>query len=81
VETENPSACATVNCNWCKKEIALIFLNFSVIERGCVTQLLINPIMRNGTRLISDKHVTICNHGMRSEFGMYIKVKWEDTNK
>jgi hypothetical protein len=22
VETENPSACATANCNWCKRVIA-----------------------------------------------------------
>jgi hypothetical protein len=32
VETEYPSACATVNCNWCKGEIALCYLYVSVIK-------------------------------------------------
>jgi hypothetical protein len=45
VETENPSACATVNCNWCKGEIALCYLYVGVIKSECVTQLLINPII------------------------------------
>jgi hypothetical protein len=55
VETENPSACATVNCNWCEGEIALCYL----CKCNYVTQLLINPIIRTRTRLISDLHVTI----------------------
>jgi hypothetical protein len=45
VETENSNACATVNCNWCKREIALYCLCVSVIKRECVIQLLINPIV------------------------------------
>jgi hypothetical protein len=31
VETENPSACATVNCNWCKEDVELYSLYLSVI--------------------------------------------------
>jgi hypothetical protein len=31
VETENPSACAAVNFNWCKQDIALYGLCISVI--------------------------------------------------
>jgi hypothetical protein len=37
VERENPSACATVNFNWCKQEIALYRLCVSVIMSECVT--------------------------------------------
>jgi hypothetical protein len=58
VETENPIACATVNCDWCKTEIELYCLCVSVSVSGCVTQLLIYPIILNRTRLISDQHVT-----------------------
>jgi hypothetical protein len=59
METGNPSAFAVVNCNWCTSAIALYDLNFSVIKSECVTQLLINPIIRTRTRLISDVQVTI----------------------
>jgi hypothetical protein len=37
VEEENPSACATVNFNWCKWETALYCLCLSVITTDCVT--------------------------------------------
>jgi hypothetical protein len=37
VETENPSAFATVDCNWCKREIVLYCLYVSVIMSECVT--------------------------------------------
>jgi hypothetical protein len=36
VETENPSACATVNCNWCKREITLYSQYLSIIMSECV---------------------------------------------
>jgi hypothetical protein len=35
VETENPSACATVNWKVCKSAIVLYCLYLSVIKRGC----------------------------------------------
>jgi hypothetical protein len=53
VETENPSACTTVNCKWCKWAIMLYCLYVSVFKCACVTQLLINPIFRTRTSLIS----------------------------
>jgi hypothetical protein len=59
VETGSPTACATLNSNWCKGEIALCYLYVSVNKSGCVTQLLINPVIRTRTRLISGVHVTI----------------------
>jgi hypothetical protein len=31
VERENPSACVTVNCNWCKRDVAVYGLCVSVI--------------------------------------------------
>jgi hypothetical protein len=37
VESENPRACATVNCNWYKRDIALYCLCASVITTECVT--------------------------------------------
>jgi hypothetical protein len=37
VESENPSACATVNCNWCGRDKALYCLYLSVIMSECVT--------------------------------------------
>jgi hypothetical protein len=49
VETENPSACATVKCKVFKSAIALYglyCLYVSVIKRACVTKLLINSIIR-----------------------------------
>jgi hypothetical protein len=39
VETENPSACATVNCKLCKSVIGCI-------KREIVTEVPINPITR-----------------------------------
>jgi hypothetical protein len=54
VKTKIPSACATVNCNRCKGEIALYGLYLSVNTSECVTQLLISR-----TRLISGVHVKI----------------------
>jgi hypothetical protein len=53
-ETGNPSACATVNWKVCKWAIALYCLRVSVIQGGCVSQLLINPIIRIKTRLINE---------------------------
>jgi hypothetical protein len=50
VKTGNPSACATVNWKVCKSAIALYCLYFSVIKRECVTEVLINPIIRTRTR-------------------------------
>jgi hypothetical protein len=41
VKTENPSVCATV--------ITLYYLYLSVIKRVCVTEVLINPIIRTRT--------------------------------
>jgi hypothetical protein len=37
VETENPSACATVDCKVCKREITPYRLCVSVIMSECVT--------------------------------------------
>jgi hypothetical protein len=50
VETKNPSACATVNCQVWKSAIALYCLYLIVIKRECVTKVLINPIIRTRTR-------------------------------
>jgi hypothetical protein len=36
METENPSACATVSCNWCNREIALCYFGISVIKSKCI---------------------------------------------
>jgi hypothetical protein len=46
VETENPSACAMVECKMCKSVIALYL---SVIKRESVIEVLINPIIRTIT--------------------------------
>jgi hypothetical protein len=54
VETENSSACAVVNWKVCKSAIVLYCFYLSVIKRECVTNVLINPIIRT-TKL----HVTI----------------------
>jgi hypothetical protein len=59
VERQNPSACATVNCNWRKRDIALYGLCISVIYEWVGNQLIINPIIRTRTRPISGVHVTI----------------------
>jgi hypothetical protein len=50
VETKNPSACATVECKVCKSAIALYCLYLNVIKSECVTEELINPIIRTRTR-------------------------------
>jgi hypothetical protein len=50
IESENPSACATVNWKVCKSAIALYCLYLNVIKRECVTEVLINPNIRNRTR-------------------------------
>jgi hypothetical protein len=50
VKTENPSACATVNWKMCKSTIPLYSLYLRVIKRECVTNVLINPIIRTRTR-------------------------------
>jgi hypothetical protein len=49
VETENPNACATVNSKVFKSAIALYCLYLSVIKRECVTEVLINSIIRSRT--------------------------------
>jgi hypothetical protein len=59
VEKEDLSACPTVNCSWRKTVITLYDLYVSIITSECVTQLIINPIIRTRTRLISGIHVTI----------------------
>jgi hypothetical protein len=46
-DNPNPSPFATVNWKLCKSEIALCL---SVILRGLVTKLLINPTIRTRTR-------------------------------
>jgi hypothetical protein len=53
VERDNPSACATVNWKKCISAIALYCLCVSVTKSESVTQLIINPIIRTRTRLIS----------------------------
>jgi hypothetical protein len=53
VKTKNPSARATVCWKVCKSEIARCCLYVHVITCACITQLLINPIIRTRTRLIS----------------------------
>jgi hypothetical protein len=58
VERETPSACATLNGKVCKLAIVLYGLCVSVIKSECVTQLLINPIVRTRTRLISGVYHT-----------------------
>jgi hypothetical protein len=63
VERDNPSACATVHCKLCIWERVLYCLCVSVITSNRLTQLVINPIIRTTTRLISDIHVTF---GVRS---------------
>jgi hypothetical protein len=52
VERESPSTCATVNWEVCKSEIAPYGLYLNVIKSQCVTQVLINPIIRTRTHRI-----------------------------
>jgi hypothetical protein len=62
VVTENPNACATVNCNLCNSAIALYCLYLSVIQRESVSEVLINPIIRDRPRQFVTRtslHVTI----------------------
>jgi hypothetical protein len=47
METENLSACATVNCKLCKYSDSAVLI---VIKRECVTEVLINSIIRTRTR-------------------------------
>jgi hypothetical protein len=65
VWTENPSKCATVDCKVCKREITLYCHCISVIYKWERNQLLINPIIRTRTRLISGVHVTILSTHLR----------------
>jgi hypothetical protein len=53
VETGNPSACETVKCKVCKSAIAGYCLYVCGIRCECVNQMLINPIIRTRTSLIS----------------------------
>jgi hypothetical protein len=50
---EKTNVCVTVNYNVCKSARALCDLYVSVIKSACVSQLLINAIIRTRTRLIS----------------------------
>jgi hypothetical protein len=59
VEQENPSACATADCKVSEREIELYCHCISVIYERVCNQLLINPIIRTRTRLISGIHATI----------------------
>jgi hypothetical protein len=59
VEQENPGVCATVNFNWCKWETELYYLCISVIYEWVRNHLIINPIIRTRTRLISGVHITV----------------------
>jgi hypothetical protein len=68
VETENSSACATVNWKVCVSAIAMYCLCVSVNKSECVTQLLINPIIRTRNRLISDVYHPI-RHNLVSGSG------------
>jgi hypothetical protein len=52
--TENPTTCAMVGCKVSEQEIKLYGLCVSVINH-----LIINPIIRTRTRLISGIHATI----------------------
>jgi hypothetical protein len=77
VERENPSACATVVCIWCKWEIVLYCLYVSVIRCECVNQLLMNPIIRNITRHFSGVyHHT--RHNINSNFGGLLRTGKEN---
>jgi hypothetical protein len=58
VETGNPSAYATVSCNWYKQETALYSLYKCNYEWVC-NHLIINPIIRTRARLISAVRATI----------------------
>jgi hypothetical protein len=49
VKTENPSACATMNCKLCKLAIAYVLI---VIKGGGVTEVPINPNIRSRTRFL-----------------------------
>jgi hypothetical protein len=70
VKAGNPSACAEVNWKLCKSAIALYCLYLSVIKRECVTEVLINPIIRTRTR-----HFRHAYHPTRDN--IYIKRKRE----
>jgi hypothetical protein len=60
--------CVSVNYNVCKSARALCDLYISVINSECVTQLLINPIIRTRTRLLSGvyhhtRHILVSGSG------------------
>jgi hypothetical protein len=62
VKSGNPSACATMSWKMCKSAIALYCLYLSVIKRECVTEVLINQIIRTRTRQFVARttlHVTV----------------------
>jgi hypothetical protein len=62
VERKNPSACATVNFNCCKtRDNTVMPVCKRNYERMC-NQLLINPIIRTRTHLISGVYVTVLHH-------------------
>jgi hypothetical protein len=63
METESPIACATLKWKVCKSAIALYCLYVRVIRSECVTELLINPIIKTRTRLISGMYHPTC-HGI-----------------
>jgi hypothetical protein len=76
VKTENPSVCATVNWKLCISATTLYCLCVSVTKSECVTQLLINPIIRTRTRLISGvydptRHYTLA---IGAEFREFMKM-------
>jgi hypothetical protein len=67
VETENPSACATVNLKVCKSAITPYCLYLTVIKRECVTEVLINPTIRTRTRHFITRttlHMTLHKDGL-----------------
>jgi hypothetical protein len=47
---ERTNVCVAVNYNVCKSAIVLYGLYVNVIKSECVTQVLINPIIRTRTR-------------------------------
>jgi hypothetical protein len=74
VETEDPNACATVCCKLCKSGISSYL---SAIKSVRVSQLLINPIIRTRTRLISGVHHPT-RHNIHSKT-LLIRTNWERT--
>jgi hypothetical protein len=74
VKTEDPSVCAMVNWKVCKSAIVLYCLYLSVIKRECVTNVLLNPIIRTRTRhLRRAYHPTRDNTNLRRYFSVKLK--------